>query len=136
MMDGNGSSGGWIPISCRELDLAVVEEVLVRCNCCIAKAAKELGIPASDLRRLVIWGPLKDAATERVEQAIDDAQATLIAGLRSGEAMVRVKSAGTLLSISPAARRRGWGRHGRGGGAQERARDEAPSAVTLKWLDS
>ena len=125
--------GGAIPFSCRELDLAEVEEVLVRHNCNIAKAAKELGIPASDLRRLVTWGPLKDAAAERVEQAIDEAEAGLIAGLRSPDASVRIKSAGTLLAISPAARRRGWGRGGRG--VHEQAREVA-GAVTLKWLDS
>jgi hypothetical protein len=128
-------SGDGVPFSCRELDLAAVEEVLVRHNCNIAKAARELGIPASDLRRLATWGPLAEAAVERVEQAIDEAEASLIAGLRSPEASVRIKSAGTLLAISPAARRRGWGRGGRGRGAQEQSREVA-GAVTLKWLDS
>lgn len=130
---GIGSSGDGVPFSCRELDLAAVEEMLVKHNCNVARAAKELGIPASDLRRLVSWGPLAEAAAERVEQAIDDAQAALVAGLKSPEASVRIKAAATLLAISPAGRRRGWGRGGRG--AQEQAAEVA-GAVTLKWLDA
>jgi hypothetical protein len=122
-----------IPISCRELNLGEVEETLVKHHCNVAAAAKALGVPASDLRRLVSWGPLAEAAAERVEQAIDDAEAALVAGLKSPEASVRIKSAGTLLAISPAAKRRGWGRGGRG--AQEQAR-EAAGAVTLTWLDA
>ena len=132
---GIGSSG-WdgIPPSCRELDLAAVEEVLVRHNCNIARAARELKIPASDLRRLTAWGPLAEAAAERVEQAIDEAEAGLIAGLRSPDFTERLRSASTLLGLSPVARRRGWGRGGRRGAA-----DSSPAAageVKLRWLDS
>jgi hypothetical protein len=123
--------GDAIPVSCRGLDLGEVEEALVKARCNIARAAKALGIPASDLRRLATWGPLAEAAAERVEQAIDEAEASLIAGLRSPEASVRIRAAGTLLAISPAARRRGWGRGWRG--AQEQSR-EGGEAVTLKWL--
>jgi hypothetical protein len=128
---GIGSSGGAIPLSCRELNLAAVEETLVKHHCNVAAAAKELRIPASDLRRLVSWGPLAAAAAERVEQSIDDAQAALVAGLRSPEASVRLKAAGTLLALSPAARRRGWGRGRRGALEPEPV---SAGAVTLKWL--
>jgi hypothetical protein len=120
-----------VPPSCRELDLAAVEETLVKHNCNIARAARELGIPASDLRRLATWGPLAEAAAERVEQAIDEAEASLIAGLRSPDFTERLRSASTLLGLSPAGRRRGWGRGWRGG---VDPRDEAPGGVTLKWL--
>ena len=47
------------------------------------KGHPALGVPASDLRRLVSWGPLAAAASEQVEQAIDDAEAVLRDGLRS-----------------------------------------------------
>jgi hypothetical protein len=124
-------SGEAIPVSCRELDLAAVEETLVKHHCNVAKAAKELGIPASDLRRLVSWGPLAEAAAERVEQSIDDAQAALIAGLRSPDFTERLRSASTLLALSPAGRRRGWGRGRRGAVEQS---PEAAAAVSLKWL--
>jgi hypothetical protein len=92
-----------LPVSCRELDLAAVEAELVRHRCNIARAARALGVPASDLRRLVSWGPLAAAASEQVEQAIDDAEAVLRDGLRSPDLMVRLKAAKALLTLSPAA---------------------------------
>ena len=101
-----------------------------RCN--IAAAARALGVPASDLRRLVSWGPLAAAASEQVEQAIDDAEAVLRDGLRSPDLMMRLKAATALLTLSPAARRRGWGR----GRAVRKSSGLGEEAVTLKWLDS
>ena len=98
-----------LPVSCRDLDLATVEAELVKHHCNIAAAARALGVPASDLRRLVSWGPLAAAASERVEQAIDDAEAVLRDGLRSPDLMMRLKAATALLKLSPAARRRGLG---------------------------
>lgn len=99
-----------LPVSCRELDLATVEAELVRARCNIAGAARALGVPASDLRRLVSWGPFAAAAAEQVEQAIDRAEAVLRAGLDSPDAAVRLKAASALLMLSSAGRRRGFGR--------------------------
>ena len=87
------------PVSCRELDLARVEVELVRARCNIAGAARALGVPASDLRRLVSWGPLAAAASEQVEQAIDKAEAVLLDGLDSPEPIVRLKAATALLML-------------------------------------
>jgi hypothetical protein len=81
-----------IPLSCLELEL-----VKHRCN--IAGAARALGVPASDLRRLVSWGPLAAAVTEQVEQAIDAAEAVLRDGLDSPDVMVRLKAATALLTL-------------------------------------
>jgi hypothetical protein len=120
-----------IPVSCRELDLATVEAELVKHRCNIAGAARALNIPSSDLRRLVSWGPLAAAASERVEQAIDAAEAALLDGLDSPDVMVRLKAASTLLALSPAARLRGWGRL-RG----VRPTSEAAGDVTLNRRDS
>jgi HEAT repeat protein len=125
---------GWSPLpdSCRELDLAAVEAELVKSKCNIAAAAKALNVPASDLRRLVTWGPLAAAVSEQVEQAIDRAEAVLIDGLADSDALVRLKAASALLRLSPAGRRRGFGR-----GAVEREKSGAPAGdVSLKWRDS
>ena len=62
------------------------------------------------LRRLVTWGPLAAAVSEQVEQAIDRAEAVLLDGLGSPDALVRLKAASALLTLSPAGRRRGFGR--------------------------
>jgi hypothetical protein len=100
-----------------------------RCN--IAGAARALGVPASDLRRLVTWGPLAAAVTEAVEQAIDRAEAVLLEGLESSDVMVRLKAASALLTLSPAGRRRGFGRSASTGRKTRPTED-----VTLKWRDS
>ena len=121
-----------LPVSCRDLDLATVEAELVKRRCNVAAAARALGVPASDLRRLVSWGPLAAAASEQVEQAIDEAQAVLRDGLKSPDLAVRLKAASTLLALSPAARRRGWGR----GRAVRKSSGLGEEAVNLKWLDS
>ena len=97
-----------------------------RCN--IAGAARALGVPASDLRRLVSWGPLAAAASEKVEQAIDEAEAVLRDGLKSPDLTVRLKAASTLLGLSPAARLGA----ARGGSTAPGTMED----VTLKWLDS
>jgi hypothetical protein len=120
-----------LPVSCRELDLAAAEAALVQHRCNIAGAARSLGVPASDLRRLVCWGPLAATASEQVEQAIDDAQAVLLDGLRSPDLTMRLKAASTLLALSPAARRRGWGRRG-----IVQQPSKAQQEVSLKWLDT
>jgi len=54
-----------LPVSCRELDLAAVEAELVKHRCNIAAAARALGVPALDLRRLASLGPLAAAASEQ-----------------------------------------------------------------------
>jgi HEAT repeat protein len=120
-----------IPVSCRELDLAAVEAELVKHHCNVAAAARALGVPASDLRRLVTWGPLAAAVSEQVEQAIDRAESVLINGLESDDAMVRLKAASALLTLSPAGRRRGFGR-----GASTGRKTRPTEDVTLKWRDS
>jgi hypothetical protein len=68
-----------------------------------------LGVPASDLRRLVSWGPLAAAASEQVEQAIDEAEHVVRDGLRSPDMGKRLAAASFLLRQSEARRRRGFG---------------------------
>ena len=120
-----------VPVSCRELDLAVAEAALVKHRCNVAAAARELEVPASDFRRLVSWGPLAAAAREQVEQALDRAEAVLRDGLEDGDVMVRLKAAWTFLTLTSAWRRRGFGR---GASAGRKARPSED--VALKWRDN
>jgi hypothetical protein len=124
-------SNSSLPPSCRELDLAAVEAELVKHRCNVAAAARALGVPASDLRRLVAWGPLVAAVSEQVEQSIDRAEAVLVDGLSSPDVMVRLKAASALLTLSPAGRRRGFGRGASAGRKTRPAED-----VALKWRDN
>jgi hypothetical protein len=65
-----------IPASCADLDLDVVERVLAKHDGHVYEAARELGVPSPDLRRLTWSVPrLIDAALERAERLVDRAEA-------------------------------------------------------------
>lgn len=100
-----------LPASCRDLDLAKVKRALVASRCSVAAAARKLRVPSVDLRKLVWLMPELDAAAAEVlEQQIDEAQRVLIEGLKHPDPTQRLKAASTLLTISPAGRKRGFGR--------------------------
>ena len=46
-----------VPATVANLDLAVVVEALSRCGCNVTDAALDLGVPPSDLRRLLWANP-------------------------------------------------------------------------------
>jgi hypothetical protein len=117
-----------VPASCCELDLAEVEAELVKRRCNIAGTARALGVPASDLRRLVSWGPLATAASEQVERAIDEAEAVLREGMRAKDMGVRLKAAAYFLRHTEAGRVRGFGK------PIKTLKADAES-VTLTWID-
>jgi hypothetical protein len=91
------------------VDLKVIEQTLIE-NCgCVAAAARVLGMPSGDLRRLVASRPLlADAIYEGVEQAIDAAEKTLRDGLEDENPFTRIKAAAYFLRLSAWGRRRGW----------------------------
>jgi hypothetical protein len=88
-------------------------------------------VPSADLRKLV-WSTtsLTDVIFEQLEQMIDAAEQALRDGLKDADMGRRLHAAVTLLTLSPAARKRGWGRSGT-------SHDEAAVAqpVTMRWLD-
>jgi hypothetical protein len=110
------------------VDLKIIEQTLVDKCGCVAAAARELGMPSVDLRRLVASRALlADAVYEGTERALDAAEKTLLDGLDHENPMTRLKAAAYFLRLSAAGRRRGWGRH-------EPGRDVStePQTVTLK----
>ena len=67
------------PATVADLDLAIVTEVLARHACNITDAAVDLGVPPSDLRRLLWNNPkLQDEAFEAVEARLDKAKKILL----------------------------------------------------------
>jgi hypothetical protein len=78
-----------------------VEAELVQHRYNIPGATRALGVPASDLRRLVAWGP-PAAGSKQVEPAIDNAEAVLRDGLKSPDLTARLKAAKALLTLGPA----------------------------------
>jgi hypothetical protein len=109
------------------VDLGIIEQTLIDKCGCIPAAARVLGMPSGDLRRLVASRPLlADAIYEGTERALDAAEQTLRDGLESENTMLRLRAAVYFLRSS-AAGRRGFGRRS----------DKAvePQTATLKWID-
>jgi hypothetical protein len=114
------------------LPLAAIEQALVDAGGSMAAAARALGIASANLRGLVRAHPLlADAVFEQIEQEIDEAWQVLLSGLRSDNAMTRIRSAAYILRHTEAGRRRGWGPRGS-------SHDEPtePQTVTIKWIDT
>ena len=78
-----------IPESVAHLDVEIVAAALIRNDANVRNAARALGVPSGDLRKLVLVDQrLADAALEAVELRLDDAEANLceacIATIRAG----------------------------------------------------
>lgn len=117
-----------LPASCAKLDLKKAARALKAHDGNISAAAKRLRVPAHDLRLLAQACPeLVGAALEAEERRLDEAEAELMACLKSPDTATRLEAASYILRISPAARRRGWG-------GQPKPEEEA-QAVAIKWQD-
>ena len=91
------------------VDLKIIEQTLIDKCGCVAAAARDLGVPSVDLRRLVASRPsLADVIYEGSERAIDEAVQVLLDGLRHPDKSQRLAAAAYLLRHTEAARRRGW----------------------------
>jgi hypothetical protein len=91
------------------LDLNAVAEVLSRHSCSVSDAAADLGVPASDLRRLMWANPqLQDAAFEQVEARLDKAEANIHEALHSEDSRRRDAASFFVIRNTHRARRRGW----------------------------
>ena len=120
-----------IPASCAGLELKRVYLELVRMAGNISAAARRLDVPVHDLRIMTRVHPeLIDAALEAQEQALDKAERIVMGALDGDDMAKRLEAAKTILRLSPAARKRGWGRPK----AQSQEADEPPR-ITLKWRD-
>jgi hypothetical protein len=74
---------------------------------------------------------LVDAVFEQIEQEIETAWQVLLDGLRSDNAMTRIRAAAYILRHTEAGRRRGWGRR-----APSHDEPAEPQPVTIKWIDT
>jgi hypothetical protein len=109
MSAGNFHGKPNIPATVANLDLGVVVEVLARHACNVTDAAAELGVPSSDLRRLLWANPtLQDGAFEVVEARLDKAEANIAEALHSDDSRRRDAASFFVIRNSLRARRRGW----------------------------
>jgi hypothetical protein len=98
-----------VPATVANLDLAVVVEVLARHACNVTDAARDLGVPASDLRRLLWANPkLQDEAFEVVEARLDLAEKNIAEALNSDDSRRRDAASFFVVRNSVRAKRRGW----------------------------
>jgi hypothetical protein len=98
-----------LPASVASLDLGVVTEVLVRHECNVSDASQDLGVPASDLRRL-LWSnaKLQDEVYEVIEARLDAAEKNIHEALHSADSRRRDAASFFVLRNTHKARRRGW----------------------------
>jgi hypothetical protein len=100
-----------VPAGCEDLDLGRAARAIVAAFGNVTEAARKLGVPAPDLRRLTRAVPALDAAvSEGLDRLLDKAWAEVFDGLRNPNRTVRAKAARAMLRASPHAWRRGFGR--------------------------
>ena len=100
-----------LPSVIRKNSLASVERALTAARGNVTMAARTLGVPAAELRDAVRRIPyLMHAALEGAEQALDEAEAIILDGLRAEALNTRLSAAGFILAHSMAAQKRGWKR--------------------------
>jgi hypothetical protein len=133
-----------VPASCRGLDLAAVERALVKHQANVSAAARELGVPSGDLRKLTWSHPrLIDIALEEGERLIDRAEANIRRAVHDDAHPDRALQASIyVLSRYRAARDRGWSRSSAAGSLQRLQRrsavadDQGLLARRCAWLSS
>ena len=115
------------------VDLKIIEQTLIDKCGCVAAAARDLGVPSVDLRRLVASRPsLADAVFEGIERTLDAAEQTLLDGLDDENPMTRLKAAAYFLRLNAGGRRRGWGRPG----TLLPHMPREPEPIAIRWLDT
>jgi len=123
-----------IPASCAGLSLKAIYLELVRMAGNVSAAARRLDVPVHDLRLMTRAHPeLIDAALEAQEQALDKAERIVMAALDGDDMTKRLEAAKTILRLSPAARRRGWGRPKPQATISDDPAESPPLAI--KWRD-
>ena len=98
-----------IPETVAHLNVEIVAEALLRHDANIGNAARALGVPSGDLRKLVLADQrLADAALEAVELRLDDAEANLSEALRCGDPRRRDSVSMFMLRNTQRAAKRGY----------------------------
>jgi hypothetical protein len=98
-----------VPAATAALDHALVVAALARHGGNVTDAAQDLGVPASDLRRLLWSNPqLQDQAFETIEARLDTAEKNIHEALTSDDSRRRDAASFFVLRNTARAKRRGW----------------------------
>ena len=119
-----------IPASCADLDFREIAAELIKTRGNVTAAAKALGVPSADLRRLVWSTKLAEVVGEAIEEVLDEAQQVLRDALDGADKTHKLAAAKVMLTQTTAGRRRGWGL------AVFDDESDAAQPVTIKWLEN
>ena len=98
-----------VPESVAHLDVEIVAAALIRHDANVRNAARALGVPSGDLRKLVLVDQrLADAALEAVELRLDDAEANLSEALHCDDPRRRDAVSMFMLRNTQRASKRGY----------------------------
>lgn len=122
------------PATVADLDLGVVIKVLGRCGCNVSDAAHDLGVAASDLRRLLWAKPqLQEQAFEIVEARLDKAEKNIAEALNSDDSRRRDAASFFVVRNSARAKRRGWIVSASAGVEVNVGADLPPRRIIISW---
>ena len=124
-----------IPESVAHLDVEIVAAALIRHDANIGNAARALGVPSGDLRKLVLVDQrLADAALEAVELRLDDAEANLSEALRCGDPRRRDAVSMFMLRNMQRASKRGYAVAASAASLEVGSDDGAqPQTFVIRW---
>jgi hypothetical protein len=135
MTASNFHSNPSVPAAVADLDLATVVEVLSRHGCNVTDASADLGVSASDLRRLLWANPqLQDQAFETVEARLDKAEKNIAEALHSDDSRRRDAASFFVLRNSARAKRRGWITTASAGAEVGIGAEMRPGRIILRWI--
>ena len=123
-----------IPESVAHLDVEIVAAALVRNDANVRNAARALGVPSGDLRKLVLVDQrLADAALEAVELRLDDAEANLSEALRCGDPRRRDSVSMFMLRNVQRAAKRGYAVAASAASLEVECRTGAAGSLVFSW---
>ena len=122
-----------IPESVAHLDVEIVAAALIRHDANVRNAARALGVPSGDLRKLVLVDQrLADAALEAVELRLDDAEANLCEALHCGDPRRRDAVSMFMLRNTQRASKRGYA-VAASAASLEVGHDGAARTIVFRW---
>jgi hypothetical protein len=124
-----------VPESVAHLDVEIVAAALIRHDANVRNAARALGVPSGDLRKLVLVDQrLTDAALEAVESRLDDAEANLCEALHCGDPRRRDAVSMFLLRNTQRASKRGYAVATSAASLEAGFDNRAPAqTIVLRW---
>src|SRR6476659_4494068 len=121
-----------IPESVAHLDIEIISAALIQNDANVRNAARALGVPSGDLRKLVLLDQrLTDAALEAVELRLDDAEANLCEALRCGDPRRRDAVSMFMLRNTQRASKRGYAVAASAAGLE--AGREPAQTIVVRW---